>query len=275
MQDDLLCCGIDFSADQHQAGSHTWVTVGRPVDGTLEVTECRPAWQLPGSGKDRPGCMAGLRRFLAERPNLVAGLDFPFGLPRSLVPDGTWREFVLAFADRYPSAEAFRLACREATGPFELKRVTDRIARTPFSPYNIRVYRQTYAGIAELLAPLIREDAVRVPPMQAPADGKATLLEICPASCLLASRLRVPYKGRGSELRAARAHILAEMLGARRVSLPPGLDSVLVDDPGGDALDSLIAAVSVLETLPDIAHSAESVPEGALVEAWVFFSPVR
>lgn len=275
MEEPQSICGIDFSAHQKKAGAYTWITVGVADGGGLKVTECIPAERLPGSGKDRVACMAGLRRFLVGRPSMVTGLDFPFGLPRSLVPEATWQDFVFSFVRRYPTAEQLRLACRQATSPYELKRTTDLLARTPFSPYNIRVFRQTYAGIAEVLAPLVREDAVRVLPMQAPADGKPTLVEICPASSLQASLLRMPYKGRGTDLRSARAHILAGIEAAGLVWLPTGLASVIADDSGGDALDSLIAAVSVHQSLSEIVRAAESASDDARIEGWVYFALLR
>src|SRR5262245_36881232 len=86
MRESPLICGIDFSASQRNAGAHTWITTGVGRGRTLEVVQCLPAKELPGSGRDRTACMTSVRRFIAEQPHLVAGLDFPFGLPQALVP---------------------------------------------------------------------------------------------------------------------------------------------------------------------------------------------
>ncbi len=83
------------------------------------------------------------------------GFDFPFGLPAALVSESSWETFVLRFPDRYPDVTGFRQARREAAGGREWKRRTDLESKTPFSPYNLRLFRQTYYGIRDLLHPMI------------------------------------------------------------------------------------------------------------------------
>ncbi len=180
--------GVDFSGAA-DAGRKIWIASGIIRGRGLRIEQCVRAEALPGSGRDRDLGLTALRRFIAEAGASAFGLDFPFGLPRCLVVEKTWEDFLSAFSSRYPDAERFRRACQRAAGGAELKRVTDRETRTPFCVYNLRLFRQTYFGLRDLLAPLVRGRRVRVLPMQRAAAGIPSILEICPASTLKRARL--------------------------------------------------------------------------------------
>ncbi|HKZ50744.1 MAG TPA: hypothetical protein VJ256_03135, partial [Dehalococcoidia bacterium] len=67
---------------------------------------------------------------------------------------------------------------------------------------------------------------------------------------LKAMDLYIPYKGPGKERRAARGRILEEIEKGVPLFLPqPGLLSVIVGDPGGDALDSVVAASAAFRAI--------------------------
>jgi hypothetical protein len=175
--------GVDFSGAS-DAGKTIWLAGGIVHGADLRIDECTQAKDLPGSSASRDECLAALGRFIAGSGASAFGLDFPFGLPRPLVRQPSWQDFVLAFPDEYPRAEAFRESCRQAAGGRELKRLTDRQSATPFSPYNLRLFRQTYYGIRDLLHPLVRQGAASVRPMQPVEPDRPWILEICPASTL-------------------------------------------------------------------------------------------
>jgi hypothetical protein len=211
-----------------------------------------------------------LRTFIEDEPAVVIGLDFPFGLPRPLVAESSWKEFVLAFNGRYRSAEAFRDICRTLSAR-ELRRATDRQAHAPWAAWNWRLYRQTYYGIGSVLAPLVREDRVHVLPMD-PLDGtRPVLLEICPASTLRRLGLRgLPYKGEASLVkRAARQEILDRLVQCRHISLDAAPAARALDDSGGDAVDSIVAAIAAFEAMA----RGPLLPEGAYDqgEGFVYF----
>ena len=199
--------GVDFSGAA-KAGRKIWIASGTVADGVLAIHACRRAADLPGSSADREAALTALRNFIAERPADDFGLDFPFSLPRDLIAEPSWEEFLRSFPERYPDAQAFRRACREATGGREAKRLTDYDARTPFSAYNLRLYRQTYYGIRDVLRPLVLGRLACVLPMQPVQHHSAWLIEICPASTLKAfarqSRLDLsaPYKGKAAAHRS-------------------------------------------------------------------------
>jgi len=236
--------GVDFSGAQ-DAGRRIWISSGLIGGSRLRIVRTRPACELPGGSRTRDAALAALRSFVQGECGGTIGLDFPFGLPRAVVPERTWKEFVLAFNDRYPSAEAFRAGCR-GLPERELRRATDYEAHTPWAAWNWRLYRQTYHGIGGVLAPLVREERVRVLPMDAPDGGLPSLLEICPASTLRRLGLAgLPYKrGARPEGRAAREAILERLIEDNGVTLEPIPMKRAVQDTGGDALDSVLAAVA-------------------------------
>ena len=91
-------------------------------------------------------------------------------------------------------------------------------------------------------------DAARavVLPMDAPRTGLPWLIETCPASTLKHAGLYPSYKGRSSAARAARRGIVDGLV--RRgwlAPLSPGLRRLALDNTGGDALDSMIAAMAI------------------------------
>lgn len=242
--------GIDFSGAK-DAGSRIWIAAGSVTDEGLHIERCYPARDLPGSGKERDRCLGALRRSIAKAGKAIVGLDFPFGLPRDLITYQSWESFLLAFPDEYASPGAFRQSCREAAPGRELKRKTDREAKAPFSPYNIRLFRQTYYGIRWLLAPLVETSQARVLPMQEPGQEEPWLLEVCPASTLKEEDLYLRYKGSSENHRQARRDIL-ENLERKEVRIQrTELRSTIIGDAGGDALDSVVAAVATYRASRD------------------------
>lgn len=235
--------GVDFSGAA-QAGNAIWVADGLRTPKGISIGTVVPARDLPGGGRERAPAHTALVDYLASATDAVAGLDFPFSLPEALLRDARWVDFAMGFAAAYPDPDAFRDACRTRTGGKEWKRLCDVEARVPFSAYNIRLYRQTWHGIAGILAPLIAEDRGRVIPVQQPTDGKTVLAETCPASLLKAEDLYPSYKGRSLDHRAAREHILDTLIARDLLAAPSAsIRDVLLDNAGGDALDAVIAAI--------------------------------
>jgi hypothetical protein len=242
--------GIDFSGAR-DAGKKIWIAAGSVVDGTLQIHDCYRAEALPNSGRGRDRCLAALRELVAAEKTAVFGFDFPFGLPQELATEPDWETFALAFPARYRDAEAFRRECQVTAGGRELRRRTDWESRTPFSPYNLRLYRQTFYGIRDLLHPLVRDRVASVLPMQRPAPDRPWVLEICPASTVKREGLPTSYKGKASgSRRAARETILGTLEGTGALVVEPEtLRTLILDDRGGDALDSVIAAYAVTRAL--------------------------
>ncbi len=261
--------GIDWSGAA-DAGRRIHIAEGRLSAHGLALSALRRAEELPAGGRDREVCLPALRRWLAAQGPCAVGLDFPFGLPRALMDAPDWPSFVRQFAGRFRSPEDFRGWCRSRSGGQELKRRADVETRTPFSPYNLRLYRQTYWGISALLAPLlVRGQAVAVP-MQPAVPHLPWLLEACPASLLKRRGLYIPYKGAGAGARAARAHILERLQAESRLREPPErLRDRILEDPGGDALDAVVAGLAAARAVtgrsrPPMHEGADYALEGVV-----------
>jgi len=182
-------------------------------------------------------------------------MDFPFGLPGALVEEPSWPEFVRAFPARYPTPSVFKQSCLSAAGGCELKRTTDKQAKTPWAAYNLRLYRQTYFGINDLLRPLVQDDCICVLPMQTPLPDRPWVLETCPASTLRRAGLSRPsYKGGSRHHASARASILGWLDQQNEVAISLEVRSTLLADKAGDALDSLIAAYATFKAISQSAH---------------------
>jgi len=260
--------GVDFSGAA-DAGDKTWITDAYLEDGLPTVRRCYPARNLDRSSQGRDGCLDALRHFIASQHECVVGLDFPFSLPRMLIREATWEDFVLGFEKQYANADAFRGACRSVPAP-EHKRKTDVERHTPWSPYNLRLYRQTYFGIARLLAPLVRDRAACALPMQEKSRDKPWLVEVCPACSLGQYDTKMSYKGRGQDRRDARARILSSVLQRGPVCLPQNLRPMIIDDLGGDALDSVVAAVAAFHAVRLPLHQVVTRDIDYAMEGYVF-----
>jgi hypothetical protein len=237
--------GVDFSGAS-DAGRKIWIAEGcLSNSGALEVTRCVPAIDLPGGGVRPEQAVPALARHVAALGAARVGCDFPFSLPRDLVTARTWKSFALRYAAEFADADSFRAIMRSRNGAIEHKRMTDRIAGTPFNSYNLRLYRQTWWGITGLLGPLVRSAAAIIRPQQKLAKDKPVLIEVCAACTLKSIDLYPPYKGRLTSHRGARKRILDFLVETQRLAAPPrGLQRLLLDNEGGDALDAVIGAVA-------------------------------
>ncbi|MEL6365501.1 MAG: hypothetical protein AAFR11_11755 [Pseudomonadota bacterium] len=232
--------GVDFSGAK-AADRAIWIAEGERVGNRVAVRRLTNARERFGvrTGRDAHQALAAL--IAGSGAGALFAIDVPFALPAPLNP-ANWRDFVSSYAERFADAEAMRAwATAEAlrlAGARELKRETDREAKTPFAAYNLRLYRQTDAAIRAVAAPLLgRAD---FPPMEPVGGGRPVVIEACPASALKARGLYHPYKGdpRSEVLRAARSSVLDDLAG--RLDLPDAVRRAALDNPGGDALDALL-----------------------------------
>jgi len=249
--------GADFSGAS-DAGRSLWVTEARHTADGLVVEDCYRAadrW-----GVDRETAHAGLRSRITEG-FVVAGLDFPFSLPRALLDEhcgGTWPGLVswvtgesAGVSDRSESTggdspedpDAFAAACRASArshtdgASAHLRRETD-LRRAALCPYDSIVKYQTFYGIGNVLAGLAAESGIAVAPMQSADEGDTRVVEAYPAATFgWLGLYREGYKGDHRE---------------RRATNVDGIEACSVDLGGyretyeehHDALDSLAAAVS-------------------------------
>jgi hypothetical protein len=254
-----IIVGVDFSGAV-DAGRSIWVATGVVSDGRLDVTDCRRATDLLGVPPDRSAVLPALARDIAARTGESAvGLDFPFAVPAELVPEETWAEFVYRFPDRFDSPEDLRERC-SARGTLvtggertELLRETEA-PLSALAAYNLRLVKQTFHGVRDVLRPLVFSGAASVVPMQPLRADRPTLLEVYPAGTLADLGLSAAGYKDGSD--AARDRRLTNLDGLRErgVDVADAVESRVVDDDGGDALDAVLAAYATFRNTVDPAN---------------------
>lgn len=243
-----LIYGVDFSGAA-DAGKHIWIAECVLDSAQLCVMHCAPAEALPKSGRTREVALAALSRLIAASKNAVFGLDFPFSLPDAQMNAPSWLDFARLFGTRYPTAEDFYRR-HGGKGNEQRRRITDERARPPFASANLRMYRQTYYGIGDLLAPLALTGQACVLPMMKAEAGKPWLIETCPAVILRELKLRLTNYKQQSDAGQERRSLILQ--GLEQVGVRFAEDSLkvrMITDSRGDALDSVIAALGAARAL--------------------------
>lgn len=251
--------GVDFSGAK-DAEKRIWLCEARRDADGWAFAAPQPLEARAPDAKRR--AHAALVDVIAAAPGTLVALDAPFGLPDAVLdPDEPWADWLAAFPRRYADPAAFREAMNAKTGGKELKRVCDRVAKTPWCAWNLRMHRQSWAMLAQVLAPLQARGAASFPPMTPIRDGVAVAVEICPAASLKRRDLYLRgYKGPGEAPAAQRAAIL------KGLGVTGKAAAVAIADPGGDALDALVAALAGAEAMAQ----THDLPPHARREAWVF-----
>ena len=233
--------GIDFSGAV-LAGEKIWVARAHFEKQTLVFDELQRAAVLPGATPQREAALSALVAYIGSFEAPICGFDFPFSLQTNEVDAASWRDWVGQISTRFSDADAFRAAYVGA------KRETDVRAKTPFAPLGLRLYRQTYYGIAGVLAPLLREGALALP-FDEPREDAIWLLEICPASLLKKHKLYFSYKGKSEAQRLNRERILSECVARFDLQIADEMQRNAWQDSEGDALDAILSVVCVARAL--------------------------
>ncbi|MDZ7746308.1 MAG: DUF429 domain-containing protein [Halobacteriales archaeon] len=243
--------GIDFSGAANP-GEDIWLASARSTDDGVRIEACESAGdRFDATG--RAAVLSALREWLIELDG-VAGLDVSFGLPRPLVPGDaveSWPALLRWFAEEFADSDGKAMqadlkqrARASAVDGIELKRQTDGPTGAS-SPYSFITRYQTLHGIRDVLAPLVLDDRVGVEPMD-PTEVGPTLCEIYPAATLRA--LGLPderYKGGTHTGEPERREEIVAGLREWGVAMGDDLAGRLIDESGGDALDSVVGTVAV------------------------------
>ena len=253
--------GVDFSGAR-LAGEKIWIAKAHVQNQTLQIEQLLRADELPGSSLERETALAALVRVLEENAHAVAGLDFPFSLALESLDGKSYADFLNASAG-FLDADAFKAAFTDA------RRRTDTQGKTPFSPLNHRLYRQTFYGIRDVLRPLAQSGAAILPMMEARAEA-LWLLEICPASTLKKQKLYLSYKGKSELQRDNRAIITREIKTRFGVETDQAMDERMINDTEGDALDAVLAACATWRGVRDV-EALKAQDERDRVEGRVYF----
>ena len=272
--------GVDFSAAR-DAGNHIWICRAHPGSDGIRVESIDPLSELPGGAVDREVALPALVQKVTESPRSAWGFDFSFGLPQAIL--GALAPGVSRYGDQlgvvagFAQADTLRAQCIGVSPDAELRRRTDDEASTPFSPYNLRIYKQTFHGLTEVVRPLHARPEVAVLPFDAlpqagvqpgerlPFNRAAPvavphiyLLEVCPASVLAKLDYRTRgYKGGGEPATEARQAILRRLIDDGLVRpMSRAQRNRVVDEEEGDALDAVLAAMGAWRGTRDYDHAA-------------------
>jgi hypothetical protein len=254
MENPYSIIGIDFSGAA-LAGEKIWIAESSVEAESLKIQRLERLADLPNSSPDRNEALPALVQRLKTFERACVGFDFPFALQKSnLKPNQSWRDWILSLSQQFDNADQFRAAYADD------KRKTEIEAKTPFSPLNLRLYRQTFHGQRDVLAPLLAGGAKAVPFEEA-SEG-LTLLEICPASLLKREKLYLSYKGKSETQLLNREAILSGISEKYCVEISDDIRLKAVENSEGDALDAILAAICVFKTKDFSAQSALDTLEG-------------
>lgn len=257
--------GVDFSGAK-RAGDAIWVAEAVPTNGRLALTSLRSLTALCGTA-ERSVALAHLVNLVLTSERALWGFDFPFGFPVELFPEGTtWAdqfEFVAAWED---DAYGCGLECVrrsvDLVQRMHIRRATDTEAKAPFDVFHYRLIYQTFFGMRDVIDPLRRSVGTAVLPFQYRklARAKRIVVECCPASVL--KRAGVPHQNykqpAGGPLTRKRRRTRHVILGwlTTLVDIDARHRRAMMRNPGGDAIDAVIAAVGAAHAVPAADHRA-------------------
>lgn len=245
--------GVDFSGAA-EAGRNIWIARCAIAKGRrLRLTSLDRLENLAGSAK-RDVALPWLLNDIQTSDRALWGIDCPFGLPVELGWKN-WPALLRAMTKWTTGASEFGRHCCErsmsAVGTMHVRRMTDRETRTPFDCHHYRIIHQTFHGIRELMVPLRRDPTTCVLPFDVDtlATADRVVAEACPGSTL--KRLALPH----SRYKQAKPGRVAARFIKTRKTILAGIEPfveidetsrrTMLNNPGGDALDAVLAAVGV------------------------------
>lgn len=265
--------GVGFRATEASAGTDSWIASCRVDDGGLRVESCRTVADELDVDSRREAAVPALTQFVAGLGGGAAvGLDFPFGLPRRIVLDGSWEEFLYEFPHWFASAAEMRERCTlyaelVSRGREELLlRSTDQ-PLSAISPYDERIANETFHGIRDVLRPLVTTGRAVAVPIQEPDPDRPSLLEVYPAGTLDTMSLSPPSVESDPEVRDTCRDAIVSHLVDDGVELSEGVrDTVHGDD---DALSAVVVAFATYRNTLD-AGAIRTADEGHVHEGYIY-----
>ena len=242
--------GVDFSGAKSGGGAKI-VVASRNAEGVVSVER----------GLDRNRLVSRIREGLTDGDRHLWRIDAPFSVPVTVYEahdlDKDWLTLA-RWMNRFEDPRAWRRALR-AVDRKEKKRTCDRSAHAPLAPMNLRVFKQTWTVVCEVLLPLV-SDEIDLPCLRG-TDSPVSVVESCPASVLhrLGESAR-GYKGTTSETRARRTALVGVLEG-EGLDLPSPIKRRAIEDPEGDVLDSLSLLLTPV---------SEPTPREASCEGWIW-----
>jgi hypothetical protein len=277
--------GVDFSGAK-QAGRCIWVARTEPrARGRLSLVTLDRLDSLCGTA-ERAVCLAVLVQLVNDSDAALWGFDCPFGLPVELFPEGAPWTDQFTFLEEYgEEAYACGLECIRRTKKMRgalhrtrlhCRRQSDLEAKAPFDAFHYRMIYQTFYGMRDVVRPLAATPRTAVLPFQYRklSQARRVVVECCPSSVLKKDGLpHQNYKHpKGGPLPRrhlrTRHDILAGL--AKLVRIGDRHRRVIMRNPGGDALDAVIAAAGALRGFCAADHHALSRDRRLTREGWMY-----
>jgi hypothetical protein len=257
--------GVDFSGAK-LAGRNIWIARLEQGRRRMRLRDLACLEALCGE-PDRAPALQHLVELIRRSQRSLWAMDFPFSLPLEVMPaESRWLDQLAMLHDARDDAYRVGLQCLERAralgGPLHIRRQTDLEAKTPFDCYHYRIIYQFFHGVRDVLGPLWNDQRTAVLPFQYARVSRASrvLVEACPSSTL--KRLKLPHQNykqpaggplTGKRLRTRRA-ILDGL--ERIVRFDDNHRRTMMRNPGGDAIDAVLAAVGGAQSWRDTDHRA-------------------
>jgi hypothetical protein len=259
--------GVDFSGAR-KAGDATWVAELAPTSDApgFTVTSLQSLSSLCGTA-ERAGALRHLTDLVLGSERALWGFDFPFGLPVELFPaNACWADQFVFLHEWEDDAYGCGLECvRRSLKRLRRKhvlRTSDAEARTPFDTFHYRIIYQTFFGMRDVIGTLRPTRGTAVLPFQYRKlrTAKRVVVECCPGSVL--KRAGVPHQnykqpagGPLTRKRRRTRHAILDWL-AGVVAFDDRFRGVMMRNPGGDAIDAVVAAVGAARAVAAADHRA-------------------
>ena len=246
----LITHGVDYSGAKGGGGSKI-VIATRDEQGVISVRR----------GATRQDLLQMIRSANVDGNRHLWRIDAPISLPESVfAAHGIPLDWLTmaGWMSTFDSARDWRRALR-AVDRKERKRTCDRAARAPLAPMNLRVFKQTWTAVCELLQPLA-EEGFHIAPVHS-TESSSILTEACPASVL--DRIGESSRGyKGSDpAHVQRRSELCKVLLKAGLDIPSSAIRHAERDGQGDVLDALLLLLPPVQ---------EVVPREALFEGWIW-----
>lgn len=256
--------GVDFSGAA-LAGKNAWIaeiqiSQDDSTSPPLKLVDLQPLGRVAGQD-ERERVYPWLTNRIIASKDALWGMDFPFGLPVELEL-GSWNDQLNHVTIHSGDAKSYGRSlvelARQRSGAIHIRRETDRETQTPFDCYHYRIIYQTFHGMRDVLLPIKDSPTTAVMPFQADKlarsmTGKAStairniVVEACPSSTL--KRMQLPhqrYKQTGNKpIDAVHLRTRQQILRGLReiIQISAHRRRVILSNPGGDALDAVLAGV--------------------------------
>lgn len=271
--------GVDFSGAA-QSGKTAWLAEMHVLPGEqrLRLADLKPLGRLAGEDGRDAVCEYLVRR-IRRSDQAFWGMDFPFGLPVELNLGGWPGQLAhnRSFSGDAKDYGRYLVGVSQKNSDvMHIRRTTDRETKTPFDCYHYRIIYQTFHGMGQVLAPIADDSETAVLPFTYArlSQARRVVVEACPASTL--KRLGLPHQrykqsaGKPVEgvHRKTRRRILKGIHGF--VDISAYRRKIVMTDPGGDALDAVLAGMGSWHAMQNVDHESVSAHPRYSNEGYVY-----